>query len=176
MKILKTILIVIAILVAIPLIAALIIDKDYSVEREVTINRPKEQVFGYVKMLKNQNEYSKWAMMEPTMKKEFRGTDGTVGFVSAWEGKEVGKGEQEIKAIQEGENIDYEIRFKKPWESVAQAHMSTAAVGDNQTKVKWGFAGRSPYPWNFMNPFMGGAVGKDLQTVLDNIKVVMDKQ
>jgi uncharacterized protein YndB with AHSA1/START domain len=176
MKIVKRILIVIAILIAIPLIMAIFISKDFAVEREVTINKPKEQVFNYVKMLKNQNEYSKWAMMEPGMAKEFRGTDGTVGFVSAWEGKKVGKGEQEIKAIQEGQNIDYEIRFKKPFESTAQSHMSTEAVGGTQTKVKWGFAGRSPYPWNFMNLFMGGSVGKDLQTGLNNLKALLEKQ
>jgi hypothetical protein len=37
-------------------------------------------------------------MMDPDMKKTYRGTDGTVGFVSEWESnkKDVGTGEQEI--------------------------------------------------------------------------------
>src|SRR6476660_1660388 len=100
MRILKKILVILIILVIVLLIMALFIDKDYAIVREVTINKPKTEVYNYVKYLKNQNEYSKWARMDPDMKKDFRGTDATVGFVSAWEGnKDVGKGEQEIKKI-----------------------------------------------------------------------------
>lgn len=179
MKIVKRILIVIVILVAIPLIAALFIKKDYSVEREITINKPKQEVFEYVKYLKNQNNYSKWARMDPKMKTEFRGTDGTVGFVSAWESEadSVGKGEQEIKGIKDGEKIDYEIRFIKPFESNANAFMTTEAAG-NQTKVKWGFNGRMPYPMNLMLALMDmdKAIGSDLQTGLTNLKGILEKQ
>jgi hypothetical protein len=39
-------------------------------------------VYDYVKYLKNQNDYSVWAKIDPGMKTEFRGKDGTVGFVS----------------------------------------------------------------------------------------------
>ena len=38
------------------------------------------------------------------MEKEFKGTDGEVGFISAWKGnKEVGEGEQEIIGLVENE-------------------------------------------------------------------------
>ncbi len=177
MRILKNILIILVVLVVILLVAALFINKDYSVVREVTINKPKTEVYDYIKYLKNQNDYSKWAKMDPNMKKEFRGTDATVGFVSAWEGnKDVGKGEQEIKKIAGGDRIDYEIRFKKPFESTAQAYMSTEAVSDNQTKVKWCFSGHMPYPMNIMRIFgMEKHVGNDLQTGLDNLKALQEK-
>src|SRR5690349_4391013 len=102
MRILKNILVILVVLVVVLLVTALFVKKDYTIEREVTINKPKTEVFDYIKYLKNQNEYSKWARLDPNMKKEFRGTDATVGFVSAWEGnKDVGKGEQEIKSIRE---------------------------------------------------------------------------
>ena len=96
MKIIKKIVIALAILIAIPLIMALFIKSEYAVEREITISKPKQVVFEYVKFLKNQDNYSKWATMDPNMKKDYRGTDGTVGFVSAWESQadSVGKGEQ----------------------------------------------------------------------------------
>jgi hypothetical protein len=177
MRILKKIIIILLVLVVVLLIVALFVKKDYTIQREVTINKPKTEVFEYIKYLKNQNEYSKWAQMDPAMKKDFRGTDATVGFVSAWEGnKDVGKGEQEIKAIKEGERVDYEIRFLKPWESVAQANMTTTAVSDNQTRVSWAFSGHMPYPFNLMRLFgMEKMVGNDLQTGLDNLKVRLEK-
>ena len=60
-------------------------------------------------------------MLDPQAKKTFTGIDGTVGFIMAWDSKnkEAGKGEQEIKKIAEGQRVDFEIRFEKPFEGVA---------------------------------------------------------
>jgi len=178
MKILKTILIAVGILIAIPLFVSLFAKKDYEVEREITINKPKEEVFDYLKYLKNQDNYSKWATMDPDMKKTYRGTDGTVGFVSAWESdnKDVGKGEQEIRKITEGERIDFELRFFEPFESTEPAYMSTESVSENQTKVKWGFNGHMDYPMNIMMLFMDfeKMIGDDLDTGLKNLKSVLE--
>lgn len=177
MRILKMIVFILLALVAVLLVAALFIKKDYTIQREITINKPTSDVYNYIKYLKNQNDYSKWAKMDPAMKKEFTGTDATVGFVSSWEGnKDVGKGEQEIKKITDGQQIDYEIRFKKPWESVSQAFMSVASLSDNQTKVTWSFSGHMPYPMNLMRLFgMEKMIGNDLQTGLDNLKIILEK-
>ena len=73
----------------------------------------EDEVFDYVKYLKNQDNFSKWASMDPDMQKTYRGTDVTVGFVSAWasDNPDVGVGEQEIKAITAGQRIDFELRF-----------------------------------------------------------------
>lgn len=178
MKILKTILIAVGILIAVPLIVAIFVKKDYEVEREITINKPKEEVFDYVKFLKNQDNYSKWATMDPDMKKTYRGTDGTVGFVSAWESdnKDVGKGEQEIMKITDGERIDFELRFFEPFESTEPAYMTTESVSENQTKVKWGFNGHMDYPMNIMMLFMDfeKMIGDDLDTGLKNLKSVLE--
>ena len=179
MRILKIILIVILILIAIPLLTALFVKKDYAVEREITINKPKQEVFDYIKYLKNQDHYSKWAMMDTDMKKTYRGTDGTVGFVSAWESnkKDVGAGEQEIKKITEGERLDFELRFIKPFEATEAAYMVTEPVSENQTKVKWGFSGHMNYPMNLTMLFMDfdKMIGDDLATGLEKLKTVLEK-
>jgi uncharacterized membrane protein len=180
MKIIKWILIILVIIIAVPLISALFIKKDYSVEREITINKPKQQVYDYVKFLKNQNDFSKWALMDPHMRKTFTGTDGTPGFISAWESdsSDVGKGEQEIKSMKDGERIDYEIRFIKPFESTSSAYMTTESAGPEQTKVKWVFYGKMPYPMNLMTVVMNmdEAVGNDLSTGLKNLKNIVEKK
>lgn len=180
MKILKWILIVIAIIIVLPLIVALFVKKDYTVERELVINKPKMEVFSYVKFLKNQDNYSKWATMDLNMKKEYKGTDGEVGFISAWdsEKEDVGKGEQEIKKITEGERIDTELRFIEPFESTDMAYMSTESVSENETKVKWGFYGKMEYPMNLMCLFMDmdKMLGPDLEEGLSNLKKVLEKE
>ncbi|RZJ55092.1 MAG: hypothetical protein EOO45_30090, partial [Flavobacterium sp.] len=104
MKVLKIIGLTLLGIVAIALLAAAFMRKEYLIEREITINKPKQEVFNYIKMIKNQDNFSKWNKADPAMKKEFSGTDGTVGFIYKWDGNdEVGTGEQEITKISDGE-------------------------------------------------------------------------
>lgn len=179
MKIIKVLLFTVLVLIGIALITALFVKREYSVEREVVINKPKQEVFEYIKYLKNQDNYSKWNQLDPGMKKSYQGTDGTPGFVYAWESKQdnVGKGEQEIKNIVKGERIDFEVRFKEPIESTSPIYMKTEQVSDGQTKVKWGMKGRMPYPMNLMCLFidMEAMIGNDLQTGLSNLKQVLEQ-
>src|SRR4051812_3093476 len=108
---------IILVILAIPLIAALFLSNEYSIERDIVINRPKPQVFNYIKLVRNSENYSKWVMLDPAMKKEFSGVDGEPGFVYRWDStnKNVGKGEQEITSLDD-RKINYEIRFIKPFQ------------------------------------------------------------
>ncbi len=176
----KKILIIPGAVILLPLILALFTKKDYAVERSITINRPRDEVFEYIKLLKNQNNYSKWATMDPLMDKTYTGTDGTVGFISAWESKnkDVGKGEQEIKNITESERIDFELRFHEPFESTEKAYMTTENIAEQQTLVKWGFNGHMNYPSNLMLLFMDfdKMIGGDLETGLETLKKIQENQ
>lgn len=176
MKTFVKILIGIGVVIAIPFVIALFVKNDYAIEREITINKPTQEVFSYIKFLKNQDHYNKWVMMDPHMKKDFKGTDGSVGFVYAWDGNdEAGKGDQEIKEIDEGKNMIVEIHFIKPFAGIAHTAISTEPVGASQTRVNWEMKGSNPYPMNFMNLFMGGMLGKDLTTSLENLKGILEK-
>lgn len=171
--------IIIAILILIPLIGAAFLSNDYVIEKEVTINKPNQEVFDYIKILKNQEQYNKWVMRDPNQKIELRGIDGTVGFIMAWDSQDkgAGKGEQEIMGMSEGKRIDYEIRFEKPFKNVAGSYFVTEPVSANQTKVRWAFTGSRPYGMKVMHfafnlPKM---LGKDLQASLRNLKAVLEK-
>ncbi|MDI1306658.1 MAG: SRPBCC family protein [bacterium] len=180
MNIIKKIVLAVLTIVALALITALFLTKNYAVEREITIDQPKDSVFNYIKYVKNQDNFSVWNRKDPKMIKTFSGTDGTVGFVYSWnsQDKNVGVGEQEIKKILEGERIDFELRFKVPFESTDNAYIITKAISPNQTKVKWGFNGKMPYPMNLILAFMNmdKILGKDLQDGLNNLKVVLEKK
>ncbi len=178
MKIIKRIFVVILTIIGLFLLVALLTKKDYAVERQITINQPKDLVFDYVKYLKNQDNFSVWAQIDPDMRKSYVGVDGTVGFVSAWDSdmRDAGKGEQEITGIVEGERIDYELRFKEPFESTDQAYLITEAVGESQTLVTWGFKGSFPFPMNafllVMN--MEKMLGSDFEQNLANLKEILE--
>lgn len=176
----KKISIFLVFLFASPFIIALFVTNNYAVEREISIALPKEQVFNYVKQLKNQNNFSKWALTDPNMSKSYRGTDAMPGFVSAWSSanEEVGSGEQEILSIVEGERINFELRFFTPFQSTDNAYMTTQSIGEDLTKVSWGFNGQLKYPMNIMFLFMDfeSVIGSDLQTGLNNLKVLLEKE
>jgi hypothetical protein len=123
MTILLYILLTLVGIIALLLIIGLFSKKGYVIERSVLINKPKHEVFNYVKLMKNQDYFSKWVMKDPDMKKDFRGTDGTEGFIYAWDSvdKNAGKGELEIKKIKDGERVDMEIRFERPMKTVSTA-------------------------------------------------------
>ena len=178
MEILKKILIALGIIIAIPLILALFVKKEYTVVRDITINKPKQEVFNYVKSLKNQRNFSTWSMMDPKMKQTFRGEDGTVGSVSAWESEMMGNGEQEIKKIIEGERIDTELRFFGMFGSTSPGYFSTEAVSETATKVTWAMNGHMSYPLNFMQLFMSmdDMIGKEFEKSLVNLKGILEKQ
>lgn len=168
---------VIAGLVVLILVVALFVRKAYAITRSITILKPQPEVFQFVKHLKNQARYSKWVMVDPNMKTDFRGTDGTVGFIYAWEGnKQAGKGEQEIKSITP-ERMDLEIRFEKPFEGVAQTPFLVEPLSENQTRVTWGMRSQMKYPMNIMLLFMNieKILGKDLEDSLGNLKTVLER-
>jgi len=163
-------------LIALFLIAALFVKKESVIEREIIINKPKAEVFNYVKHIKEQDKYNKWVMADPNMKKDFKGVDGTVGFVYAWDSNaKGGKGEQEIKSLTGGERVDLEIRFEKPFKAVSTSVIQTQSVSDKQTKVKWTFKSNSKYPVNLMSTMLEGALGKDLLLSLNNLKNILEK-
>jgi len=179
MKIIKRIFLAIIFLIVLILIVALFVNKDCSVEREVTINKPKQDVFNYIKMVKNQDNYSVWNKMDPKMKKDYKGEDGTEGFVYSWDSdqKGVGKGEQTIAKIDDGDSVILNLHFFKPFDNTARAYLATSSAGDDSTKVKWGFHTKMPYPFNVMRLFedIDAKIGNDLQTGLNNLKKELEK-
>jgi hypothetical protein len=177
MNVLVIIVLIILGIAALVLITALFVKKEYVVKREIAINKPNSEVFNYVRFQKNQDHYNKWVMADPNARKSFSGTDGTVGFIYAWDSdnKKVGKGEQEIKKIREGEKVDLEVRFIKPFEGVGLVYMTTDPLPGNGTRLQWGMQGRNKYPFNLMNLFIGGMLGKDLESSLLNLKAILEQ-
>jgi hypothetical protein len=162
MSLLLSILLILAAIIALFLIIALILKKDFSLEKQI----------------KNQEQYSVWVMKDPNIKIVYSGTDGTVGFTSSWTSndKNVGIGAQEIINITEGESMEVEIRFKKPFEATNYARTIVTTVSATQTKVSITFLGQSKFPMNVMNLFMEKFVGKDMQQNLENMKARIEKQ
>lgn len=178
MTIVNIILVILLIAVATVFVAALFVKPQFSLEREIVIARPVQQVFDYIRPMKNQEHYNKWVMTDPGMKKSFSGTDGTVGAVYSWDSKngQVGKGAQEIVKIADNQRIDYEIRFEKPFQNTSQAYLTTEPAGEGQTRVRYGFIGENAYMMRVMHVLLNlkKVLGKDMQTTLERLKAKLE--
>lgn len=176
----KKILLFVVALIGLVLLMAFFLPSEYDVVRKTTINQNRDELFDYLKYLRNQEEFSVWARMDPNQKNTYRGVDGEVGFVNRWESDidSVGVGEQEIKNIIDGERIDYEVRFIKPFESTATAYITTKAINPTTTEVVWGFHGEMPYPINLFLLVMDmeKMLGKDLEGGLANLKEIQERK
>ena len=177
MNILITILLVVGGVIALLLVIALFMKKQHYVKREIIINAPRQKVFDFLKLLKNQDQFNKWATVDKkNRKEEFKGTDGTVGFIYSWSGdKSAGQGEKEIKNIIEGKRIETEIRFVKPMRVTAAVIFETASLSDDQTKVNLINTGVMKYPMNIFVPMAEKKFPKDMDESLSALKNILEK-
>jgi hypothetical protein len=176
MNVLLTILLVLAGLVTLLLFVALFMRKEHYVKREIIISAPRQKVFDYVKLLSNQETFNKYAAADADRKKEFTGTDGTVGFIYSWSGnKDAGKGQKEIKRIVAGKSIETEIRFEKPMKVSAAVIMETESLPGDKTKVTWSNASILKYPFNIMVPLVEKMIAKDMDSSLVTLKNLLEK-
>jgi hypothetical protein len=155
MKILKTILKIFLVLSAMLLIAALILPKKYSVSVSTTIHKPKQVVMDYMRILKNQENYSVWVMEDSNLVPVITGVDGQVGAKQSWNStnKSVGEGDQTITNITDN-RIDVDLKFVRPMKGEAKASNIFESIDSNSTKVIAEFYGENPFPMNLLS-FIG---------------------
>ena len=173
----NTILYILLALVLLLVILALIAPKSYEVSRKITIDKSVSDVYTYLRYLKNHDDWSPWQERDPEMNKKFTGTDGEVGFISAWESdhKQVGSGEQEIVGLDENQEIRTHLRFLKPFKSESDAYIKVTSEGQG-TEVTWGFSGKNKFPMSIFMLFMNmeKAVGPDFEQGLAKLKKVLE--
>jgi hypothetical protein len=176
MKILKIIGAGVIGVIALLLLIALFIPNDYTASVSTTIKKPRQVVFDYVKLIKNQEYYSIWVMQDPNVNMDYQGVDGTVGFKASWDSKDdkAGAGSQLITAVSV-DRIDVDLHFERPMKGEAKASTFLESISPNETKVTTEFYGHSSYPMNFMN-FIGERFIVDAETQnLANLKKILEK-
>ncbi len=165
-------------------ILTLMAPKEFKIEKEIIINKPNSEIFAHLKFLKNHEQWDAWSKIDPSMKKMYKGNDGTVGFISAWESNndEVGTAEQEIIKIVDGQLLDTEIRFKKPFEGKFRSYVTTNSLNEKQTNVILGMNDNSmTFPMTVVSFIVNVCLGnqksieKNMEESLINLKTLMEK-
>jgi hypothetical protein len=151
---------------------------NMKIEKSIEINKSSKLVFDYLRITKNQDNFSVWNMTDPNMKKTHQGIDGTIGFIYKWDStmKNVGAGEQEITGVEEGKSIDYLIRFSRPMQNIGKSKFQITSLGDESTSVAWIFDSPSKFPLSLLSPIFKKMLGKDIEKGLINLKSILEKK
>jgi len=177
-KVLKIIGVIILLIVVFVLIAGLFVSKTYHLEKDITINAPREKVWSHVSSLREMEKWNPWREKDPNIKADFEGQDGTLGSVYNWSGnKDVGSGSQTITKLEKPDRVESHLHVIEPFEGEADAFTRLVDAG-NGTKVTWGFDTKYAYPMNTMLLFidMDGMMGKDYNNGLAKLKAICEAE
>ncbi len=173
----KIIYIVIAI-IALPLIIALFLKKEYHVERSVTVDKSQSEVYHFLRYTKNHKKFTAWSQYDPNQKETYKGTDGQVGYIQHWESdhEKVGVGEMEIVKLSPNTRIDYAFRFYEPFKALNDSgYFALKPITSDNTEVTWGYDGKMNYPSNLLILFLNfeELIGDDFEKGLNKLKTIL---
>ncbi|MEA9357351.1 SRPBCC family protein [Bacteriovorax sp. PP10] len=174
----KLTLIVAGLLIIVIAILGVIAPTHFVIEKSVSIEKPRFVVFDKIRFSKSHEAWNPWFKKDRLVKYDWKGQDGTVGFITHWVGNnKVGEGEQEIKKIVEGERIDYEMRFEKPMKTTNLSSLITTEEGDTKTKLTWVMRGKMSFPGNVMYMVfkMQPKLEDDFEEGLNVLKAILEK-
>ncbi|MFD2162195.1 SRPBCC family protein [Paradesertivirga mongoliensis] len=176
MKALKIILIIVVVLAAIYFIGGLLLPKTYSVSRSVAINAPDSVVYKNVADFNNFLKWNPWSKMEPEAKEVISGPVSQPGHMYTWDGEKTGQGQMTIERTEPYKLIDFELKFIKPFESLADTKFSFEPAA-NQTTVSWTMQGNNNTTMEkWMSLMMDGMLGKDFESGLKSLKEISEKE
>jgi hypothetical protein len=141
---------------------------DYSISREIKINRTPEALFTYINNSKKMNEWMPWKDSDPKLQMQYSGPEEGVGAKSSWNSTgKMGTGEALIVESTPHKSVKSQLRNYKPFESTQLAEVLLEPVQDG-TVVRWSVTGKNSFMGRLVCTFMnmdkmvGGAFEKGL--------------
>ena len=176
MKALKVILIIVVALAALFFIVGMFLPKSYSVTRSIVVNSPDSVVYNNVANFNNFMKWNPWSKMEPSAKVEISGPVAQPDHLYTWNGEKTGQGQMKIENVDPYKLVDFELKFIKPFESVADTKFSFEPANGG-TKVDWTMTGQNNSTMEkWMSLMMDGMLGKDFESGLQSLKELSEKQ
>lgn len=153
MKLLKKILLVLAVVIILFLIVVALQPADFRVERSASIAATPQALFDQVNDHKKFQKWNPWDKMDPSSKTIFSGADSGVGAVASWVGEKVGEGSATITESKPGEIVRQRMDWKKPMEGVSTVDFTFKSEGE-KTTVTWAMYGKNGFVGKAFSLFM----------------------
>jgi carbon monoxide dehydrogenase subunit G len=157
MKILKTILIVIVVLVALAAIIGMFMSADVHVERSMEMKAAPDAVYNQVNNLKNWDNWMPWNKLDPNWERTWGEKTEGEGATYSWKSSksDVGQGTITITKSVPNEAVETNLHFEGQGDAAGSYVIAKTDAG---TKVTWGMnmnMGSNPF-----KRLMGGMMDK----------------
>ncbi len=175
MKIIKKVLIGIAVCFFLILAVGFVLPSEYRVERSVLVDASPQQVYEKVHNLKAWPQWAVWFERDTGMQVEYGGTDGEVGMTSQWQSETQGNGEMEVTLLDPPKRMIYQLRFVD-YGIESTGEFVISREGD-KTRVTWadyGDVGANPIN-HYFAALMDSMVGPDLEEGLQGLKALVEQ-
>lgn len=169
---LASILIVVALLVAILLVVVALRPAPFRIERSLVIAASPQALFDQVDDLHHWHQWSPWARRDPNLQVEYAGATRGPGAEYHWSGnREVGKGSMTISDSRPGELVRMQLEFLEPFRASNIAEFAFRQEPGG-TRVVWSMAGRNGFAGKLMGLVfdMDKMLGKDFDQGLATLK------
>jgi uncharacterized protein YndB with AHSA1/START domain len=173
---LKTILIIAAVLVVGFVVVVLTRPDDFRLSRSTTIAAPPAVVFAQVNDFHKWEAWSPWAKLDPYATNSFEGPAEGVGAKFSWAGNsKVGTGSMTITESRPDDLVRLRLDFLKPFKQTSTTEF-TMQPTENQTVVTWTMTGKNNFMAKAFSLFMDceKMIGPDFEKGLANLKAVAE--
>lgn len=145
----------------------------YTVERSATVRAPAGRVFEQIVDFHRWPAWSPWEDIDPAMSRDYSGAESGVGAAYSWSGnRKAGAGRMEIVRAVDGERVDIDLRFVKPFKARNDTSFVLSPQADGSTLVRWTMTGRKTAATKVMGLFtsMDKMIGPDFEKGLARLK------
>jgi len=180
MKVLKVLLIAVAIIIATFFAVGAFLPAKTKVERSIIINQSVETVFNKVNSFKEFNTWSPWAMKDKTTEYIYSGAESGVGAKMEWRSDhpEVGSGSQEIIESTLNETVTVSLKFdEQSGDAKAQYFLLPVMhSGKPMTRITWSLHldNESNIIGRYFGLMMDEWVGTEYEKGLNQLKEVLE--
>lgn len=176
MKIVKGLLIGVALLALLLFGGGLLLPAGFTVQRSASIGAPPDQVYAAVADPRRWNDWGEWNRRDRNMQITYFGPPSGVGAGWEWKSQSQGDGRMTFTAAEPGQRVAFDLFFPDfGTTSKGELRFAPEASGTRVTWTMQGDMGRNPlYHW--MALFMDGMVGKDFDAGLANLKQLVEKR
>lgn len=175
MKVVKVLLILVALLVAVVVVGGLMLSPKFAVTRSITIAAAPDKIYPLIADPRAWKQWSVWTQRDPAMTIDYSGAASGAGAVWAWKSKSQGDGRMTFTTAEPPARLGYELFFPD-FGTTSTGEFRLQAQGGG-TQVTWsmnGDMGSNPvYRW--MGLFMDKMVGPDFDSGLTQLKATAEK-
>ena len=176
MRIIKFLLIVVALLALILVSGGYLVSPKFTVSRSVLVQAPVEKVYPLVADPKAWAGWSVWNRRDPAMQMSYSGPPSGAGAGWAWKSKSEGNGRMVFTAAQPNSQVDFDLFFDD-FGTVSRGSLLFEPA-PTSTRVTWvmnGDMGSNPL-LRWFALFGDKMVGSDFEAGLVNLKQLAEKK